>query len=603
MSGKKKIKKKSPLIKQAKSLIKRKKKVLIGVRSSNLSLRVALSQMNAVVGDFKYNVERIENYIMEATKFKADLVVFPELVLTGYPPEDLLLKNDFIEANNKALKHISLRVKKMVVVIGYVEKVKMNLYNSAAIIYEGRVIGNYRKMILPNYGVFDEKRYFTEGHESVCFSVNGITIGLTICEDIWDANGPGKKICTEGQADILVNISASPYFKGRGKTREDMVRERARKYKAHLVYVNLVGGQDELVFDGHSLVVKPDGAIITKGNSFKEEMIYADLKVKPKSKKQKLNKISGIPIKKYDTSNSPSVSNKPAILSRKINKLGGVEEIFKALVLGTQDYIKKNRFSKAVIGLSGGIDSALTAVIAASAIGPENVVGVSMPSKYSSRGSIDDSEALAKNLGIRVISLPIKDVMQVYEKSLSKIFKDLPSDSAEENLQARIRGNYMMALSNKMGWLVLTTGNKSEFSVGYCTLYGDMAGGFAVIKDVPKQWVYQLSKWVNKNENYALIPEVILRKDPSAELRPNQKDTDSLPPYSLLDKVLARYIEEDQGIDELKEIGLPMKEVKKIIKLVDANEYKRRQGPPGIKITPKAFGRDRRLPITNGYEP
>ena len=278
-------------------------------------------------------------------------------------------------------------------------------------------------------------------------------------------------------------------------------------------------------------------------------------------------------------------------------------EIFKALVLGTQDYIKKNRFSKAVIGLSGGIDSALTAVIAASAIGPENVVGVNMPSKYSSRGSIDDSEALAKNLGIRVISLPIKDVMQVYEKSLSKIFKDLPSDSAEENLQARIRGNYMMALSNKMGWLVLTTGNKSVFSVGYCTLYGDMAGGFAVIKDVPKQWVYQLSKWVNKNENYALIPEVILRKDPSAELRPNQKDTDSLPPYSLLDKVLARYIEEDQGIDELKEIGLPMKEVKKIIKLVDANEYKRRQGPPGIKITPKAFGRDRRLPITNGYEP
>jgi len=603
MRGNKKVKKKSPLVKQAKRLIQRKKKVLIGVRSSDLNLRVALSQMNAVVGDFQHNVERIENYIMEATKFKADLVVFPELVLTGYPPEDLLLKNDFIEANNKALKHISLGVKKMVVVIGYVEKVKMNLYNSAAIIYEGRVIGNYRKMILPNYGVFDEKRYFTEGHEPICFSVNGITIGLTICEDIWDANGPGKKICTEGQADVLVNISASPYFKGRGKTREDMVRERARKYKAHLVYVNLVGGQDELVFDGHSLVVKPDGAVVTKGNSFKEEMIYADLKVNPKSKKQKLNKTSGIPNKKYYTSTSPSVSNKPTILSRKINKLGSIEEIFKALVLGTQDYIRKNRFSKAVIGLSGGIDSALTAVIAASAIGPENVVGVCMPSKYSSRGSIEDSETLAKNLGIRVISLPIKDVMQAYEKSLSKIFKDLPLDSAEENLQARIRGNFMMALSNKMGWLVLTTGNKSEFSVGYCTLYGDMAGGFAVIKDVPKQWVYQLSKWVNKNENYALIPEVILRKDPSAELRPNQKDTDSLPPYSLLDKVLARYIEEDQGIDELKGIGLPMKEVKKIIKLVDASEYKRRQGPPGIKITPKAFGRDRRLPITNGYEP
>jgi NAD+ synthase (glutamine-hydrolysing) len=603
MSDNKKVKNKSPLAKQAKSPLQRKKKVLIDVRSLGLNLRVALSQVNAVVGDFRYNAERIENCIMEASKFKADLVVFPELALTGYPPEDLLLKNDFIKANNKALKYISSGVKKMVVVIGYAEKVKMNLYNSAAIIYEGRVIGNYRKMILPNYGVFDEKRYFTEGHEPTCFSMNGLTIGLTICEDIWDANGPGKKICKEGQADILVNISASPYFKGRGKTREDMIRERARKYKAHLVYTNLVGGQDELVFDGHSLVVNPDGTIVTKGNSFKEEMIYADLKVKPKPKKQKLNKISDMPIKKYHISTSPSVSDKPAILLRKINKLGAIEEIFKALVLGTQDYIKKNRFSKVVIGLSGGIDSALTAVIAARAIGSENVVGVSMPSKYSSRGSIDDSETLAKNLGIRVISLPIKDVIQVYEKSLSKIFKDLPPDSAEENLQARIRGNFMMALSNKMGWLVLTTGNKSEFSVGYCTLYGDMAGGFAVIKDVPKQWVYQLSKWVNKNENCALIPEAILRKDPSAELRPNQKDTDSLPPYSLLDKVLTKYIEEDQGIDELKGIGLPMKEVKKIVKLVDASEYKRRQGPPGIKITPKAFGRDRRLPITNGYEP
>ena len=603
MTGNKKVKNKSPLENQAKSLIQRKKKVLIGVSSSGLNLRVALSQMNSVVGNFQYNLERIENCIIEATKFKADLVVFPELVLTGYPPEDLLLKNDFIEANNKALKHISSGVKKIVVVIGYAEKVKMNLYNSAAIIYEGRVIGNYRKMILPNYGVFDEKRYFTEGHEPTCFLMNGLTIGLTICEDIWDANGPGKKICTEAQADILVNISASPYFKGRGKTREDMIRERARKYKAHLVYTNLVGGQDELVFDGHSLVVDPDGTIVTKGNSFKEEMIYSDLKVKPKLKKQKLNKVSGIPIKKYYVSTSLSVSNKPAILSRKISKLGATEEIFKALVLGTQDYIKKNKFSKAVIGLSGGIDSALTAVIAVSAIGSENVVGVNMPSSYSSRGSVEDSETLAKNLGIRVISLPIKDAMQVYEKSLSKVFKNLPPDSAEENLQARIRGNFMMALSNKMGWLVLTTGNKSEFSVGYCTLYGDMAGGFAVIKDVPKQWVYQLSKWVNKNKNYALIPEVILSKDPSAELRPNQKDTDSLPPYSLLDKILARYIEEDQGIDELKGIGLPIKEVKKIIKLVDSSEYKRSQGPPGIKITPKAFGRDRRLPITNGYEP
>ena len=603
MERERKIKRKSLSKKRATEKTQRKTKALDSQTSSQVNLRIAISQMNAVVGDFKYNVNRIQSCLKEATKFRTDLILFPELALTGYPPEDLLLKDDFIAKNKKFLKHLALSVKGIVAVVGYVEKVKKSLYNSAALLHKGKVVGNYRKMILPNYGVFDEKRYFIEGNEPTCFVMNGIKIGLSICEDIWEVNGPGQKVCEEGQADVLINISSSPYFKGKGKTRENMIRQRARQYKAHVVYANLIGGQDELVFDGHSLVVAPDGTFLAKGNAFEEEIIYADLKIYPKTKKQNLKKLINSSIRTYHVPAILNNKRKPVIIKRRVRKMESIEEVFKALVLGTRDYMKKNDFGKATVGLSGGIDSALTAVIAAKAIGSENVVGITMPSNYSSRGSIDDSEALAKNLGIRIISLPIKEAMLAYDKILSKVFKNLPLDTTEENLQARIRGNLMMALSNKMGWLVLTTGNKSEFSVGYCTLYGDMAGGFAVIKDVPKKWVYRLSKWINKNEGYALIPETIITKEPSAELRPGQKDTDSLPPYSLLDKVLARYIEEDQGMEELRGMGLPMKEVKKIVKLVDNSEYKRRQGPPGIKITPKAFGKDRRLPITNCYEP
>ena len=603
MERERKIKRKSLSKKRATEKTQRKTKALDSQTSSQVNLRIAVSQMNAVVGDFKYNVNRIQSCLKEATKFRTDLILFPELALTGYPPEDLLLKDDFIAKNKKFLKHLALSVKGIVAVVGYVEKVKKSLYNSAALLHKGKVVGNYRKMILPNYGVFDEKRYFIEGIEPTCFVMNGIKIGLSICEDIWEVNGPGQKVCEEGQADVLINISSSPYFKGKGKTRENMIRQRARQYKAHVVYANLIGGQDELVFDGHSLVVAPDGTFLAKGNAFEEEIIYADLKIYPKTKKQNLKKLINSSIRTYHVPAILNNKRKPVIIKRRVRKMESIEEVFEALVLGTRDYMKKNDFDKAAVGLSGGIDSALTAVIAAKAIGSENVVGITMPSNYSSRGSIDDSEALAKNLGIRIISLPIKEAMLAYDKILSKVFKNLPSDTTEENLQARIRGNLMMALSNKMGWLVLTTGNKSEFSVGYCTLYGDMAGGFAVIKDVPKKWVYRLSKWINKNEGYALIPEIIITKEPSAELRPGQKDTDSLPPYSLLDKVLARYIEEDQGMEELRGMGLPMKEVKKIVKLVDNSEYKRRQGPPGIKITPKAFGKDRRLPITNCYEP
>jgi NAD+ synthase (glutamine-hydrolysing) len=598
-----KVKKKILPMKRAAKKTQKKVKGQDTQASSQVNLRVAISQMNSVVGDFKHNANCIKKSLKEAAKFGVDLILFPELTLTGYPPEDLLLKDDFITKNQKTLKNLALGVKGIVAVVGYVEKVKRSLYNSAALLYRGKVIGNYRKMILPNYGVFDEKRYFVEGDEPTCFVMNGIKIGLTICEDIWDVNGPGKQICEDGQADILLNISSSPYFKGKGKARENMIRQRARQYKAHIVYANLIGGQDELVFDGHSLVVAPDGTFVTKGNAFEEEMIYADLKISPKTEKQGLKKSINASIRTYYIPTILNRVSKPVILKRQIRRIESIEEIFKALVLGTRDYMKKNGFGKAAIGLSGGIDSALTAVIAVKAIGAKNVVGITMPSNYSSRGSVDDSEALANNLGIRMVSLPINKAMLAYDKILSKVFKNLPVDTTEENLQARIRGNLMMALSNKMGWLVLTTGNKSEFSVGYCTLYGDMAGGFAVIKDVPKIWVYRLSEWINKNEGNCLIPEKIILKEPSAELRPGQKDTDSLPPYSLLDKVLARYIEEDKGIEGLRGVGLPMKEIKKIVKLVDKSEYKRRQGPPGIKITPKAFGKDRRLPITNCYEP
>jgi NAD+ synthase (glutamine-hydrolysing) len=598
-----KVKKKILPMKRAAKKTQKKVKGQDTQASSQVNLRVAISQMNSVVGDFKHNANCIKKSLKEAAKFGVDLILFPELTLTGYPPEDLLLKDDFITKNQKTLKNLALGVKGIVAVVGYVEKVKRSLYNSAALLYRGKVIGNYRKMILPNYGVFDEKRYFVEGDEPTCFVMNGIKIGLTICEDIWDVNGPGKQICEDGQADILLNISSSPYFKGKGKARENMIRQRARQYKAHIVYANLIGGQDELVFDGHSLVVAPDGTFVTKGNAFEEEMIYADLKISPKTEKQGLKKSINASIRTYYIPTILNRVSKPVILKRQIRRIESIEEIFKALVLGTRDYMKKNGFGKAAIGLSGGIDSALTAVIAVKAIGAKNVVGITMPSNYSSRGSVDDSEALANNLGISMVSLPIKKAMLAYDKILSKVFKNLPVDTTEENLQARIRGNLMMALSNKMGWLVLTTGNKSEFSVGYCTLYGDMAGGFAVIKDVPKIWVYRLSEWINKNEGNCLIPEKIILKEPSAELRPGQKDTDSLPPYSLLDKVLTRYIEEDKGIEGLRGVGLPMKEIKKIVKLVDKSEYKRRQGPPGIKITPKAFGKDRRLPITNCYEP
>ena len=562
--------------------------------NSSVILRIALVQMNLVVGDFNFNADKIKQHLKQARRMGADVVLFPELAITGYPPEDLLLKESFLKQCDKNLKKISRYSKGLTAIIGFAEKKGKAIYNSAALLSDGKHVGTYRKMLLPNYGVFDEKRYFHEGNSPVKFRLKGATLGITICEDLWEDSGPGKILCGQGNVDLLLNISSSPFHKGKGKTREKMIQQRARSYRSHIAYVNLVGGQDELVFDGQSLVVAPDGKIMIRGNSFTEELICSDIALNPKSPKKLFSKTN---IRSYQIPASLSKQKKyPPLSVYAYNKKSEVENIFSALVLGTQDYVSKNGFSKAVLGLSGGIDSALTAVVASKALGAKNVIGVLMPSPHSSEGSVQDSLSLAKNLGIQTLILPIEKAMKAYDQILGKVFKGTDSDLAEENIQARIRGNLLMALSNKKGWMVLATGNKSEFSVGYCTLYGDMAGGFAVIKDVPKIWVYKISHWVNSKKE--IIPESILTKAPSAELRPDQKDTDTLPPYDLLDPILLKYIEEDKSVGKIKVSGLSTADIKRVANLVDASEYKRRQGPPGVKITPKAFGKDRRLPIT-----
>ena len=573
-----------------------KKSVKSMPKKPETTLRIALAQMNSMVGDFDYNANKIKNHLKQARKMGADVILFPELAITGYPPEDLLLKDSFLKHSHKALGKIVSHTRGLTAIVGFAEKHGNAIYNSAALLCDGKHVGTCRKMLLPNYGVFDEKRYFQEGSAPVRFALKGATLGITICEDIWEESGPGKTLCGKGGVDLLLNISSSPFHKGKGKARKKMIQQRARSYRSHIAYVNLVGGQDELVFDGQSMMVAPDGKIVTQGNSFAEELIFSDIEIITKPKIKLSSKIN---IRSYRAPAGLSKQKKyPALPSHICRDKTEVEEIFSALVLGTRDYISKNGFSKVVLGLSGGIDSALTAVIAAQALGPENVVGVLMPSPYSSEGSVRDSLDLAKNIDIATLTLPIEKAMKAYDHILAKPFKGTSSGLAEENIQARIRGNLLMALSNKMGWMVLVTGNKSEFSVGYCTLYGDMAGGFAVIKDVPKVWVYKISRWLNDEKE--IIPESILTKEPSAELRPDQRDTDSLPDYDLLDPVLLKYIEEDKSVEEIKVPGLSTADIKLVAKLVDASEYKRRQGPPGVKITPKAFGKDRRLPITTG---
>ena len=572
----------------------RAKKKAVDFKKS-VSLRLALAQVNGLVGGFKANAEKIKSVCAKVRKMGADVVLFPELMVTGYPPEDLLLKEKFIEDCQKTLKKIASTTHGLTAVVGYAEKEAGKLYNSAALICDRKHIATARKMLLPNYGVFDEKRYFAEGEEPLRFSLKGAQIGLSICEDIWEESGPGKSLSKH--IDLLLNISSSPYHKWNDQVRRQTIIKRAYSYKCPIAYVNLVGGQDELVFDGHSLVVDSDGGIIAQANSFEEEVLFIDITLPLKDCKAKAKGIRSV---KAPTARS-KINKLKELPTHSYTEKSEEEEVYSALVLGARDYIRKNGFSKVILGLSGGIDSSLTAAIAVDALGAANVVGVLMPSPHSSTGSINDSLELAKNLKIKTFNFPIVSAMKAYEYILQEIFKDTEPGLAEENVQARIRGNLLMALSNKFGWMVLTTGNKSEYSMGYCTLYGDMAGGFAVIKDVPKVLVYQLSNWLNRDK--IIIPKNVLNKEPSAELRPDQKDTDSLPPYELLDPVLLSYIEEDASLEEIKVAGLSKAETQRIVRLVDLSEYKRRQGPPGIKINPKAFGKDRRLPITNRFKP
>jgi len=577
------------------------------------ALRLGLAQINPTVGDLEGNTAKILSFAEEAESLGVDVLCFPELALTGYPPEDLLLKPRFISDNLKALEGIIsyTRGREMVLVVGFVDAVE-DLYNAAAVIYDGELRGVYHKIYLPNYGVFDEERYFKAGKECPIFIIGGVKVGLTICEDIWYPAGPAALEAREG-AEVIINISSSPYHAGKRSFRERMLSTRASDNVAVVAYVNLVGGQDELVFDGNSMVFNQEGELIARGKGFEEDLVVVDLPIEevfrsrlhdPRLRKERLlSQTDDLRVPRITVTERASSLAKPPISPTMAEPLDPLGEIYAALVLGTRDYVRKNGFRRVVIGLSGGIDSSLTAVIAVDALGPENVVGVSMPSRYSSEGSKTDAAVLAQNLGIEFKVIPIEPIFQSYLEMLAPAFAGTEPGVAEENLQARIRGNLLMALSNKFGWLVLTTGNKSEMACGYATLYGDMAGGFAVVKDVPKTLIYDLARYRNEKAGREIIPRSVLEKPPSAELRPDQKDTDTLPPYEVLDPILKGYVEEDHSPDDLITLGFDAATVWRVALMVDRNEYKRRQAPPGIKITPRAFGKDRRLPITNRYRP
>src|SRR3990167_7151691 len=567
-----------------------------------INLRIAMAQINTTVGDIDGNAKKIIEYIEKAEGLKADIVVFPELSVTGYPPEDLLLKADFIRGNKESLKKIAKKTKNITAIVGFADKRDSDVYNAAGILNNEKIKGVYYKIYLPNYGVFDEKRYFQHGNECPVFVINGVVTGINICEDIWYYDGPPRWQVKKGGAELIINISSSPYHAGKGGIRKRMLSKRARENNCCIVYNNLVGGQDELVFDGNGFIFDKKGRLITQGKQFEEDIVFSDIQVE--GRYRKIAKQSGkIPaLKVIKISEKSTYDKKPPLLETPKNiPLDKLGEIYNALVLGTGDYVRKNGFSKVAIGLSGGIDSALTAVIAVDALGKDNVIGVSMPSPFSSVGSITDSEELSNNIGIRLIKISISSLMDAYDEALEGTFEGLQRDTTEENIQARIRGNIVMALSNKFGWLVLTTGNKSEISTGYCTLYGDMAGGFSILKDVSKTLVYELAKYKNSLEGREIITRSILEKEPSAELKPNQKDADTLPPYSVLDPILHAYVEEDKPVEKIVKMGYNEEIVRRIAQMVDKNEYKRRQAPPGIKITPKAFGKDRRLPITNKW--
>lgn len=576
-------------------------------------LRVALAQMNSTVGALEENADRIIEWIGRAADQDADVVAFPELALTGYPPEDLVLKPEFIADNERQLQRVAAAVGDITAIIGFVDTDGSDIYNAAAIIQQGKIVGCHRKFYLPNYSVFDEQRYFKAGSEWAVYEVRGVKIGVTICEDIWYPIGPGTLQAMAG-AEVIVNINASPYRSGKHDQRYRMVATRALDELSYVCYVNMVAGQDELVFEGGSMICDQDGTLLRLGKFFEEELIVADLDADAifSARLHDTRRRQSVLPSRYLTAEPARIVATPlaAPITQDRRLLthfdvypppGRLEEIYGALVLGVRDYVRKNGFRKVVLGLSGGIDSSLTATVVVDAIGSENVIGVSNPSKYSSPGSRDDAAQLATNLGMPCLTIPIGEAVDAYEHLLAGVFEGTRPDVAEENVQARIRGNIWMALSNKFGWLVVTAGNKSEMAVGYSTLYGDMAGGFSVLKDVYKTTVYQLAEWRNQSSEGQVIPRAVLEKPPSAELRPGQRDLDSLPPYDVLDGILELYVEDDRSATDIVAHGYDAETVARIINMVDHSEYKRRQAPPGIKISTRAFGKDRRLPITNRY--
>lgn len=563
----------------------------------NTTIRLAMAQINPTVGDIKGNSKLILDAIKQAKKSGADIVVLPELIITGYPPEDLLLKPKFIDENIFALKAIAPKVTDLTALIGFVDKKGKDIYNSVALIHNGKIRAVYNKIHLPNYGVFDEQRYFMEGDTIINFKLKGVTIGLGICEDIWSKEGP-LKTQSACSAQAVININASPYNIGKHSERLKLIKKRAKENGLKIAYLNAVGGQDELVFDGQSFVTGENGKVLSNQKAFEEDFSLIDLefnKIKTTKKKTPKN---------LKTVNLASTNKKlkPLKNGTSLNKNNSeIDEVYKALQLGLKDYVTKNGFNHCILGLSGGIDSALVATIAAETLGSKYITTVFMPSKFTSQSSTDDARKLAENLGVEHITIPIDSTFDHYRGVLESQFKNLPFDVAEENLQARIRGNIVMALSNKFNYLVLTTGNKSEMSVGYATLYGDMAGGFALIKDLSKTLVFKLSRHINEINGREIIPVSTITKEPSAELRDDQKDSDSLPPYEDLDPILKAYVEDDKTLKEITKMGYKKEVVEKVIRLVDLSEYKRRQAPPGVRITARGLGKDRRMPITNKF--
>ncbi len=563
---------------------------------------IALGQINTTVGALGRNAERIAEQAARAVKQGASLVVFPELVLSGYPPEDLVLKRHFLEDCWRHLEKLAIALPaEAVVLVGAPQMVDRQVYNAAVIFHGGRIVSIYQKMVLPNYGVFDEKRVFAAGRMPLVLQAGPVRLGVHICEDSWNADQDSVLLLKDARIDLLVNLSASPYHRGKCTVREQVLRATRDRLDCSLAYCNIVGGQDELVFDGGSLVLDASGEMTARARQFDEDILLARVAVRgapplpAEDSASPIRRVVHVPFQ-------PPAKVPPRLALTGVEPLmKDPEEVYTALKTGLRDYVEKNGFKKTVVALSGGIDSALVAVLAVDTLGADCVAGVTMPSPYSSEGTRSDAEQLARNLGIEFHVVPIQSIYDTFLGELNPLWKDRPPDITEENLQARIRGNIVMALSNKFGWLVLTTGNKSELATGYCTLYGDMVGGLALIKDVPKMLVYELSRWRNAQGDAPVIPPSTIERPPSAELRPDQKDSDSLPPYERLDPIIERYVEKDMGVEEIVADGFDPETVQRVSRLIDHSEYKRRQGAPGVKITPKAFGRDRRMPITNAY--